>query len=66
MDDEPCEWQYQSNPLSAAAYLVVRFDPGIKITFADAADIDACMPSVAPVGPTNDVPQLIRGEKVFY
>ena len=44
------------------------FDPSINITFADATDIDACLalPSLALVGPANGVPQLIRGEKIFY
>ena len=46
---------------------VSGFYPGIKITFADEAGIDACLAlsSLASVGPGNGVPQLIRGEKLF-
>ena len=58
---------FSATPLSTPC-LVSGFDPGIKITLADAADIDACvaLPSLASVGPANGMPQLIRDEKIFY
>ena len=69
MDDEQSEWSpsFSATPL-ATPCLMSGFYPGIKITFADAADINACLalPSLASIGPAKRVPQLIRGEKFFY
>ena len=51
------------SPPDKASYLDI--DPGIKITYADARNIDNCLslPSVNTVGPANGLLRLIRGEK---